>query len=199
MRRLSFLIAITALAGLPAPASAKEVMKATVCGTDGCHATTDRSIQALHDNGPGGSPPKSVSGYYTLRLRVGDGRRAVASWTTRYIPAANMIQSTNESGEATWVSLTSEGAAVLGRLARGLRPFLGAKLDLSVPPRPKAQVDEVFAPGSGAASGDAGPTAPADGGDGFPWLVTLGGLAGAGALAAIARALLRRRRLLDLA
>ncbi len=194
MRRLSCLIVTAALVGLPAGASAKEVTKAIVCGSDGCHSTRDRWIQRMHDVGVPISAPKKAAAYYTVRLTFSDGTQEVEGMAFRFLPTTGLLKLEDEFGEPGWTTTSPGTVRALRRLAKGLTPYSASKLDITPRKEPTAQVNEVFSPGGGAAGGSSGPTAPADDGDGFPWLVTLGGLAGAGVLAAIARALTRRRR-----
>ena len=186
MRRLSLLIVTAALLGLPAGASAKEVTKAALCGSDGCRVTRSGWVQEMHDVGVPISAPKKAAGFYTLRLTFTDGTQEIEGMAFRYVPAGGLFQMEDESGKPAWFTSTPGTAQALNRFAKGLKPYSASKLDITRRKEPTAQVNEVFAPGGGDAGSD---------GSGFPWLVTVGALAGAGLLGAMARSLRRRRRL----
>jgi MYXO-CTERM domain-containing protein len=121
MRRLCFgaIAATTALAA--APASAKEVQSATVCGADACRTT--RAAQVLHDltAAPVSAPVDRPYYRVTVRIRAGDETFPDRSL---YVPSTGAFGLTDH-----WLRITGEARAALDELTRGLEPFPAAGLE----------------------------------------------------------------------
>ena len=118
------LVAATALA-LAAPAAAKEITKAELCGPAGCAATTNEDELRMFGGGSdtfGAQPP--MSAYYELSLSArGDDEGATTTWTIYYVPSANMIAVDGGYGTTNWHPLSAAAAGVMRRLAARVEPF----------------------------------------------------------------------------
>jgi hypothetical protein len=183
MKRLLPALTIALLA-LPAPALAKEVQALTVCGTNGCHTTRDKS--ALRDElGFETQPAPSHRGaFYRVRMRIGEpGRHDVGTFRPQWIPSLRLIR-VDEGPTIDYGAVRPSTERLLTRLSSGLKPFPAAKLGPLGGAPQAAQVDEVVLPPS-SSSRDGG----SDGGD-SGWAWSLLAIAPAG----LAFWLLRRRR-----
>jgi hypothetical protein len=186
------LCCLAALGLLSAPATAKIITKATVCGASGCKTVTDKAALAgIEDGGPPTTPPKAAAPFYRVTLTVAereDGRGPQHTFRNAYVPSLNLLRTdgANPGGSNVWLTAGNSGE-VYERLARGLEPLPAARLgQIESAVLPRAQVVEVFSPASKAA-------ASSDGG-GFPWTAILLALGGAGVLAVTARLIVARRR-----
>jgi hypothetical protein len=168
-----------------APAGAKEVAHAKVCGPSDCREVKDHDEQlALIEGGPPTAPPPKASPWYKAVVTIrGDGERP--TFTTALLPAAGLVRGDSEYGGYTWMSIAQDNASTVRKMTRGLEPFPAAKLRGLDAAAPKAQVSEVVLPDPPKAASDGGSTA-------LPWL--LGGVAAAAALGATAIYFVRRRR-----
>jgi hypothetical protein len=132
-RRLVVITTFATLA-LPAAALAKEPVKATVCGANGCASSEDRAaILPLVEGGPPAStPPASGAPAYRVRVTiafhdgVGTGRRATDTFTNWMSPTVGLVRGSN----GTWLTMPAATLAALRRIARGIRPFPAARLPL---------------------------------------------------------------------
>ncbi len=185
MKRAAYILGLPLLLLAAAPAAAKEVSSAKVCGSNGCHEVKDRALlAAIPEGGPPAPPPKHLSGWYraTLTVRAGDARDRFSVQVvlgSRYFgggydPAA---------GAYTWSHMADNTVAAYRRITRGLEPFPASTLR-GLHPRPlDTRVVEVVTP----------PAEPGSGG-GFPWLPAALGAAAAALLAAAGLTAVRRRR-----
>jgi hypothetical protein len=183
MKRSLFSLTLVAALALAGPASAKEIAKVKVCGTSGCHETTDRQLLAgFGDGGSNVGPPKSPSPFYnvTLTVRAGD---AHDTWTIAYLPSQNLIRTEDPAEGQAWLRPDAKTAALYAKLIGGLQAFPASKLPKIQPIRPV--VDQVVTPPAPI------PPVHADDRGGFPWLVLV--LGGGGVLALTALVGGRRR------
>jgi hypothetical protein len=187
MKRLIVGLALLALSLAPAaPALAKGVAHATVCGPSDCREVKDHEQQlALIEGGPPTAPPPKASPWYRVEVTIrGDGERS--TFTTALLPDAGLVRGEGEYGGYTWMSISKYNMPAVREMTRGIEPFPGSKLrglDAAAPD--KARVSEVVVvdpPNRGSGGGSSV----------LPWL--LGGLAAAAALAATAIFFVRRRR-----
>jgi hypothetical protein len=191
MRRpLAFAAVVLASLGVPAAAPAKEVSEVSVCGSGHQCTTYDRTdfkdlTFLAQDAGPA-DPPAAPAPWYRVRFTVderadGGGH---ARWSVAYVPAADRLRVTDESGTGAWVALTPRAAAALRHAARGLPSFPAARLrglDAG-PPRPR--VDAVYPPPARTAA-TSGTT---------PWASPAAAVAAALLIVAAVAAIRRRRR-----
>jgi hypothetical protein len=162
------------------PATAKEVVRAKVCGASDCREVTDRDqLLALAEGGPPTAPPDAPSPWYRAEITVrGDGE--LFTWPLAIVADAGLIRGSSDDGSFTWMSASDGAGPILRELTRGLAPLPAAKLGgLDVPDPAKARVSEVFV---------ADPRET--GGSILPWLAA--GVGGT-ALAAVALLLARLR------
>ena len=132
-RRLAIATVLVALA-LPAEALAKEPVKATVCGADGCATSEDKdAILPLVEGGPpAATPPTAGAPAYRVRLTIavdagrGGGRRETDTFATWMVPTLGLIR----GSEGTWMTLPAATLAALRRVAGDIRPFPAARLPL---------------------------------------------------------------------
>jgi hypothetical protein len=182
MKRLLPALALTL--AFAAPASAKEIVAISVCGTNGCHSTRDRSDLRQAMNVQPQASPDHGGPFYRMRSTIGEpGQKQEFVQRSQWIPSLRLIR--NDDGPLIEFSLPYPAAErTLRRLSAGLRPFTAAKLGPITGSAHAAKVDEVV-PAPTTTSSDAG----GDGG-GSGWVWSLLAIAPAG----IAFWLLRRRR-----
>lgn len=169
-------LAILALALLPASASAKEVVKAQVCGAGGCVSVSHAIAMDLMDGGPPTDPPKEAAPFFTARLwvRVDDGK--TQRFDTAFVPRYGLMR----GDDGTWMDAPVQTEAAFKRGARGLEASPASDLG----PLPAPTAEPVPAP--------AQDPAPVD--DGSPlWPIAFLGLAAAVATSALVLYVRRRR------
>ena len=180
-RYLASIVVLTAL-GLPNAALAKEPVKATVCGADGCVTSTDKgAILPLVEGGPPTNGPRAGAPAYRVRVTIATGRRSTDSFTNWMSPRLRLIR----GSEGSWMTLPAATLAALRHVAGDLTPFPATRMPISSAPpeRGDSLPPETFTPVSEHA------TVPAAGSD-WPWLAAIG----AAAIGALAAALIFRRR-----
>jgi MYXO-CTERM domain-containing protein len=188
MRRL-FPLGLLLCLVLAAPAQAKEVLSAKVCGENGCVTSRDRGLIAgLADGGDPVDPPKAAAPFFRVRLTIGDEKGKVMDrFWTHFMPKGELIR----GSDGTWMPAT---AAYTGALKKVVNPSMAAypasrlaKLLASDQPEPtnQAQGSSVVEPPRSQPETDGGGIA-----------VTTIGVVGGGALAAAVLLLfaVRRRR-----
>jgi hypothetical protein len=164
MRRAAIACLAVALA-VPATASAKEITKVTVCGTDGCVSTHDPAIlQGLTNGGPPTVPPSSRGAAVRLRSTIAEGSTVLHRSTTWFLPASGLLV----AEDGTWMRLPAAATSALVKLSAGLAFFPASKVggvaaSAAPPPAPPAP-------------------APSDSGSGAWWLLAAVPLAAVGAL-----------------
>jgi hypothetical protein len=188
MRHLVPIVLLLCLT-VAAPAEAKEVMSAKVCGANGCETSRDRALIAgLAERGDPVDPPKAAAPFFRVRLTIGEENGKVMDrFWTHFMPKGELIR----GSDGTWMPV---GDAYTGALKKIVNPSMEAypaaglaKLLAGDRPVPayQAQVSSVVEPPQ--------PPPAADGGGITTATI---GLVVAGALAAAALVLLtvRRRR-----
>jgi hypothetical protein len=174
---------------LAAPAQAKEVLSAKVCGENGCVTSRDRGLIAgLAEGGDPVDPPKAAAPFFRVRLTIGDEKGKVMDrFWTHFVPKGELIR----GSDGTWMPATD---AYTGALKKVVNPSMAAypasrlaKLLATDKPVPayQAQVSSVVEP-----------PRPQSGADGGGIAVTTIGLVSGGALAVAVLLLfaVRRRR-----
>src|SRR3954454_24527859 len=124
MKRLIVLL----LLALPASASAKEIVAISVCGTNGCHSTSDkRDLRQAMNVQPQASPDHGGP-FFRLRSTIGepDAKHGFVQ-RSQWIPSLHLIR--NDDGPLVEFSLPYPATErTLRRLSTGLQPFAAAKL-----------------------------------------------------------------------
>ena len=188
IRTIPLVLAAATAMALAAPATAKVIEEAAVCGADGCKAiSTKGDAHVLLEGGAITDAPKQ-SPFYRLRFAVGDGTGKVFErFTIVYVPSAHKIRAMDGS----WVETTTAGDRALRRAVRGHQALPASKMKTGVSSDAErfgtSLPPEVVSPPTDP------PAAPADDGGLPAWLIVLAascGLALAGGGAAWA---LRRR------
>ena len=167
MKRLLFVLTIALLA-LPASAGAKGLISLSVCGTNGCHTTRDRSQLELAMNAIPQAEPDRLGPFFKMRLGIGEpGQKGTLGHVeSQWIPSLGLIR--GQDGPLAGYTLPQPGTAhLLRRMSAGLHAFPAAKLHRIGDPN-DASVSEVVPPpangsGDGATSGGDG------GGSGWAW------------------------------
>jgi hypothetical protein len=188
IRRFAVLITFAALA-LPTAALAKEPVKATVCGANGCASSEDKNaILPLVEGGPPASKlPKAGAPAYRVRLTISVDdrsraqRRKTDTFTNWMSPTLRLVR----GSEGTWMTMPATTLAALRHVAREIRPFPCGRLRVAAggawPPQTSAPaLERTPAPASSP---------------GTDWAL-IGGIVGGmiAALAAAAGAVVHRRR-----
>jgi hypothetical protein len=176
---------------LAAPAQAKGVLSAKVCGENGCVTSRDRGLIAgLADGGDPVDPPKAAAPFFRVRLTIGDENGKVMDrFWTHFMPKGELIR----GSDGTWMPATD---AYTGALKKVVNPSMAAypasrlatllASDQPVPTH-QAQVSSVLEPAKSQPETDGAGIA-----------VTTIGLLGGGALAVavlLLSAVRRRRRM----
>ena len=106
---------------LAAPAQAKEVLSAKVCGENGCVTSRDRGlIAALAEGGDPVDPPKAAAPFFRVRLTVGDEKGNVMErFWTHFVPKGELIR----GSDGTWMPATD---AYTGALKKVVNPSMVA-------------------------------------------------------------------------
>ena len=172
---LALALATAALVLLPAAASAKEVVKAQVCGSGKCVDVSRAIAMDLMDGGPPTDPPKEAAPFFTARLWIAVGDGKTQRFDTAFVPRYGLMR----GDDGTWMDAPVQTETAFKRGARGLQASpasdLGPLPAATAAPRPAPVQDP----------------APVDDGS-FTRLIA--GLGIAGALATSALALYVRRR-----
>ena len=185
IRTIPLVVAASAAMVLAAPAVAKEIEEATVCGAGGCTKVTPRGDAHAMLEGGAVSDAPAPAPFYRIRLGIGDGSGKVFErFSILYVPSAGKVLAM----DGQWMNTTMAAERALDRVTRGHRP-LPAKRLKTVPVEAAETIGTSLAPEI-VMPPDAGPGS----GGGVPaWLIVLaagGGLALAGGGAAWA--LMRR-------
>ena len=188
MRRL-FLPGLLLCLVWAAPAQAKEVLSATVCGENGCVTSRNRGlIAALAEGGDPVDPPNAAAPFFRVRLTIGDEKGKVMDrFWVHFMPKGELIR----GSDGTWMPATD---AYTGALKKVVNPSMAAypasglaKLLAGDQPDPayQAQASRV---------GERPPSQPET--DGVGIAMTTMGLVGGGAVAVAVLLLfaIRRRR-----
>lgn len=169
MKRTCALALTTALLLLlAAPAVAKELTAARVCGADGCTTVRDRSVvAALPEGGDPTDPPTRAAPFYRMTMFL-EHQGTRERYTVAVVPSLGLMR----GPDGTWMPMSGALARLFGQIARRHEPFAAAGLK-----------------GVGRA---VKPAPPASGGLGWPAIAALA----AAALAVLAGAALTGRRAL---
>jgi hypothetical protein len=187
MKRLLPALALLLLA-FPVGAGAKEVVAISVCGTNGCHSTRDKSeLSAAIDVQPQAAPDQGGA-FLRLRTTIAEpGLKQEFVQRSQWIPSLHLIR--NDEGTLVEYSLPYPATVrMLQRLSKGLQPFPASKLGPVGGASQSARVSEVVAAPPAGGSGGGGNSG--GDGDGSGWAWSLLAIAPAG----IAFWLYRRRR-----
>ncbi len=176
MRRLTIALALALPLLLAAPAAAKRVTSAKVCGPADCRTVEDHAaLTALSQGGSPADPPHEGSGWYDVRITVDTGAERHETFPMVLVPGAGLLRGGDSEAGYTWMSSSRSAIREYRELTRGLVPFPAAGLpglEAPAPPPPRETAP--------AAAGGSSP---------LPWI------AGGAVLAlAAAVALVRRRR-----
>jgi hypothetical protein len=124
MRKL-LLVAVAALVWA-APAGAKELLGAQLCGPGGC--VTERHSAVMH--GPGGPfegelvTPAKPGPWFRGYLLAGDNGKVFGKLLFYYVPDAHQIVQPGRYGQTTtWTRASAKLAPMLDRLASRLKPY----------------------------------------------------------------------------
>ena len=183
MNRLLLLAACgAALLVLAAPAAAKEVTRADICGASGCKAITDRDeLRSLPTGGEKTAPAPPTAEYYTVTFSIEHGDRRDLL-TRYYVPGSSLLAANLEFPQLTWFPVSGAAADAIRDAVDGIEPF----------PAPKRWPSGVETPSRIATAS----VAPNDGGSGVSarTLALAGTAAALCALAALTLVLARVRR-----
>src|ERR687897_1416015 len=118
---------LTLLAALLAPSAlAKELSRATVCGSDGC--TTITSGGRLEELPLGSETtlpaPPPTADYFTVELLVNEGTLEAEHVAFLYVPSKAIIGTNGErSGLLTWLPVDGEAMGAMTAAIADLEPY----------------------------------------------------------------------------
>lgn len=152
LARLALLTAALALLA-SAPAAAKQIVSAEVCGRDACNAVEKRtSRELIVDWGEQLPGPTRREPSYVVHIAVGDERGDVQeTLENRWLPGAALLQ----GDDGTWFEAPADVQELLTRLTDGLEPFPAAKLprdELARAPRRTTAARQPAGDGGGGVS-----------------------------------------------
>lgn len=184
LRTIPLVVAAAAAMVLAAPAAAKEIEEAAVCGADGCAKVTPGGDAHAMLEGVAVTDAPAPAPFYRIRLGIGDGSGKVFErFSILYVPSAMKLRGM----DGQWMTTTAAAVRALDRVTRGHRPFPAKRLK-TAPGEADATVGTSLPPEIVPPPDDGPPSG------GVPaWVIVLavaGGLALAGGGAAWA---LRRR------
>jgi hypothetical protein len=143
---------------LAAPAQAKEVLSAQVCGDNECVTSRDHGLIAgLAEGGGPVDPPTAAAPFFRVRLTIGDERgKAMDRFWTWFMPKGELIR----GSDGTWMpathaytgalkkivgpSMAAYPASRLAKLVAGDQPVTTSQADVSSavePPRTLSETD----------------------------------------------------------
>jgi hypothetical protein len=131
-------LALALLAPFATSASAKQIVRADVCGAGGCVTLHGAVLMDLADYGPPTDPPREAAPFFTAKFTVKGEDGHYDSWTTAFVPKDSLLR----GADGTWMHTPPQAEAVFKRAARGLTAFPASKLG-PIPPAPHARVVEV--------------------------------------------------------
>jgi hypothetical protein len=125
MRRVPVLLVLAAALALAAPAAAKELSKAELCGPAGCIAINDKdTLRNIPTGGETIAAQPPLQSFHTLRLTVTEGEGGPEhTWSVYYVDRAAMLAWLNEGGTIAWTDVRGSAATLMKRLARRVEPF----------------------------------------------------------------------------
>jgi hypothetical protein len=115
----AFAVAVVALLALSAPAHAKDIERAVVCGVDRC--TEIRKPGGAYAGSPGASMPPPGP-FYRIELDFGTMVGHPLE-TVFYVPRARKAASSWQGPGYLWSAPSQTALRVFDRITRGLRPF----------------------------------------------------------------------------
>ena len=130
MKKLMLVAAVALLCA--APANAKELLGAQLCGAGGC--ATERQAGLFEgQGGPLGdgmvAPPAQVGPWYRGALLLGDRGKVYGRYAFYYVPDGRLVVQPGMDGQTTsWLKAHGALGGLLERLAAKLRPFPAPKL-----------------------------------------------------------------------
>jgi hypothetical protein len=126
MRRLTLTATAAAALVLAAPAAAKELARAELCGPAGCVAVTgEDDLRLVPTGGELTTGPPPVGAFHELVITVGEGpdEHDTNPWTIWYVPSAGVIAAPGEGGAVVFMPVFGEAATFMKALARRVDPY----------------------------------------------------------------------------
>jgi hypothetical protein len=130
MKKL-MLVAVVALL-CAAPANAKELLGAQLCGAGGCATERQAGLFEGHGGPLGGgmvAAPAQAGPWYRGALLLGDRGKVFGRYAFYYVPEGRLVVQPGMDGQTTtWLKAEGSLAGLLERLAAKLHPFPAPKL-----------------------------------------------------------------------
>ena len=110
---------------LAAPAAAKELVAAELCGAAGCAAVDPDDLRLVPTGGETTTGPPPLGPYHVLRTTVAEGPEGGErhTWTSWYVPAAGLIVWPGDAEPASFHPVYGEAATFMKALAKTVAPF----------------------------------------------------------------------------
>ena len=123
MKKLIVVAAALGALAVAGAASAKEVKSLAVCGANGCTEVPKGGEMHGYIEGTTAAAAPPVSAYYTVKAVVG-GDGETASWTSYYVPAANVLAGiANPTQTVNWIQMPERSRALYAKATAKLEPF----------------------------------------------------------------------------
>lgn len=125
MRLAPLLLAAAAALALAAPAGAKELAKAEVCGPAGCIAVTDKEdLRTFPSGSESLAAQPAPQAFHTVRYTVTEGKGGPEhTWTAYYVDREALLAWPNDGGTVVWSPVYGDAATMIKRLARQVEAF----------------------------------------------------------------------------
>ena len=178
----ALLLTAVAVLALAAPAAAKEITQAQICGDSGCTTISDReTLRSLPHGGEATAEPPAAAEFYTLAFTF-EAAREQHQFRMYYVPSANLLAANGQTPAAlAWFTVDGEALDAIRAAVDGLEPF---------PALERGWPAEIKSP---ARLRTAGRAAEEDGAPFLPWIALAAGAVAFAALGGLTIVLRRRR------
>jgi hypothetical protein len=131
-----------------APASAKNLTSAQLCGADECAPLNDRQSVMTILGGSGSEPPPTGA-YYRFDVTF-----ETIAHSYLYVPSTGLVAAEGRIGDVVWYPARGDARDMLTQAARELEP-------LAAPAKwPRSFADPIFTPSSQTPAGESGSWTP---------------------------------------
>ena len=111
-------LALVALLLIAAPAAAKGVSEAAVCGAEGCRDITEQTAFALMQGGLATDDPRTTAPWFEVRVTIEHGGEVMDRFAMRWLPEQKKLR----GPDGVWIDAPAAVQTELTSLTDGLEP-----------------------------------------------------------------------------